>query len=111
MGLLFETMCVRDLRVYAEYIGGNVLHYRDKTGLECDTVIHLKNGQYGLAEIKLGGQKLIEEGVANLKMLANKIDTSKMPAPAFLMIIVGVGDFADRREDGIFIVPIGCLKN
>ena len=111
MGLLFETMCVRDLRVYAEYIGGNVLHYRDKTGLECDTVIHLKNGQYGLAEIKLGGQKLIEEGVANLKMLANKIDTSKMPAPAFLMIIVGVGDFAYRREDGIFIVPIGCLKN
>ena len=111
MGLLFETMCVRDLRVYAEYIGGNVLHYRDKTGLECDTVIHLKNGQYGLAEIKLGGQKLIEEGVANLKMLANKIDTSKMPAPAFLMIIVGVGDFAYRREDGTFIVPIGCLKN
>ena len=111
MGLLFETMCVRDLRVYAEYIGGNVLHYRDKTGLECDTVIHLKNGQYGLAEIKLGGQKLIEEGVANLKMLANKIDTSKMSAPAFLMIITGVGDFAYKREDGIFIVPIGCLKN
>ena len=111
MGLLFETMCVRDLRVYAERIGGNVLHYRDKSGLECDTVIHLKNGKYGLAEIKLGGQKLIEEGAANLKALANKIDTSKMPAPSFLMIVVGAGEFAYRREDGIYIVPIGCVKN
>ena len=111
MGLLFETLCVRDLRVYAESIGGNVLHYRDKSGLECDTVIHLKNGRYGLAEIKLGGQKLIEEGAANLKSLAHKIDTSKMPAPSFLMIIIGIGEFAYRRADGIFIVPIGCLKN
>ena len=111
MGLLFETLCVRDLRVYAESIGGTVLHYRDKSGLECDTVIHLKNGRYGLAEIKLGGQKLIEEGVKNLKLLSDKIDTSKMPAPSFLMIVIGIGEFAYRREDGIFIVPIGCLKN
>ena len=111
MGLLFETLCVRDLRVYAESIGGAVLHYRDKSGLECDTVIHLKNGRYGLAEIKLGGQKLIEEGVKNLQSLSNKIDTSKMPAPSFLMIVIGIGEFAYRREDGIFIVPIGCLKN
>ena len=111
MGLLFETLCVRDLRVYAESIGGTVLHYRDKSGLECDTVIHLKNGRYGLAEIKLGGQKLIEEGVKNLQSLSNKIDTSKMPAPSFLMIIIGIGEFAYRREDSIFIVPIGCLKN
>jgi len=111
MGLLFETLCVRDLRVYAESIGGTVLHYRDKSGLECDTVIHLKNGRYGLAEIKLGGQKLIEEGVKNLQSLSNKIDTSKMPAPSFLMIVIGIGEFAYRREDGIFIVPIGCLKN
>ena len=111
MGLLFETLCVRDLRVYAESIGGTVLHYRDKSGLECDTVIHLKNGRYGLAEIKLGGQKLIEEGVKNLQSLSNKIDTSKIPAPSFLMIIIGIGEFAYRREDGIFIVPIGCLKN
>ena len=111
MGLLFETLCIRDLRVYAESIGGTVLHYRDKSGLECDTVIHLKNGRYGLAEIKLGGQKLIEEGVKNLQSLSNKIDTSKMPAPSFLMIIIGIGKFAYRREDGIFIVPIGCLKN
>ena len=111
MGLLFETLCVRDLRVYAESIGGTVLHYRDKSGLECDTVIHLKNGRYGLAEIKLGGQKLIEEGVKNLQSLSNKIDTSKMPAPSFLMIVIGIGEFAYRRKDGIFIVPIGCLKN
>ena len=111
MGLLFETLCVRDLRVYAESIGGTVLHYRDESGLECDTVIHLKNGRYGLAEIKLGGQKLIEEGVKNLQSLSNKIDTSKMPAPSFLMIIIGIGEFAYRREDSIFIVPIGCLKN
>lgn len=110
MGLLFETLCVRDLRVYAEFLGGDVLHYRDKSGLECDTVIHLRNGNYGLAEIKLGGQKLIEEGVENLKSLEDKIDTEKMPGPSFMMIIVGVGDFAYRREDGIYIVPIGCLK-
>ncbi|MDO5303630.1 MAG: DUF4143 domain-containing protein [Clostridia bacterium] len=111
MGLLFETLCVRDLRVYAESLGGTVLHYRDKTGLECDTVIHLRNGNYGLAEIKLGGQKLIEEGAENLKKLEKKIDTDKMPGPSFMMIIVGIGDFAYRREDGIYIVPIGCLKN
>ena len=86
------------------------MHYRDKSGLECDTVIHLRNGSYGLAEIKLGGQKLIEEGAANLKALAAKIDTTRMPAPSFMMIVVGVGDFAYRREDGIFIVPVGCLK-
>lgn len=111
MGLLFEAMCVRDLRVYAEYLGGEVLHYRDKSGLECDTVIHLRNGKYGLAVIKLGGQKLMEEGAVNLKRLADKIDTTKMPLPSFMMIVVGIGDFAYRREDGIYIVPIGCLKN
>jgi hypothetical protein len=111
MGLLFETMCVRDLRVYAESLGGEVLHYRDKSGLECDTVIHLRNGSYGLAEIKLGGSRLIEEGAANLKSLAGKIDTTKMKEPSFLMIVVGTGQFAYRREDGIYIVPAGCLKN
>ncbi len=111
LGLLFETLCVRDLRVYAEYIGGTVLHYRDKSGLECDTVIHLRNGKYGLAEIKLGGQRLIEEGASNLKVLAEKIDTTKMPAPSFMMIVTGTGDFAYRRPDGVFVVPIGCLKH
>jgi hypothetical protein len=104
-------MCVRDLRVYADSLGGEVLHYRDKSGLECDTVIHLKNGSYGLAEIKLGGDRLIEDGVKNLKTLAAKVDTTKMKEPSFLMILVGVGDYAYRREDGIYIVPIGCLKH
>ena len=79
--------------------------------MECDTVIHLKNGRYGLVEIKLGGQKFIEDAAENLKSLSNKIDTSKMPAPSFLMIVIGIGEFAYKREDGIFIVPIGCLKN
>ena len=111
LGLLFETMCVRDLRVYSESIGGQVFHYRDKSGLECDTVIHLRNGKYGLIEIKLGGNKLIEEGVSNLIKLQNKIDTTKMNNPSFLAIIVGIGDYAYRRSDGIYIIPITCLKN
>lgn len=111
LGLLFETLCVRDLRVYADALDGNVLHYRDKSELECDTVIHLRNGKYGLAEIKLGGQGLIEEGAANLKSLAAKIDTTKMPKPSFMMIVIGIGEFAYRREDGVYIVPIGCLKS
>lgn len=110
MGLLFETLVVRDLRVYAQLLDGDVLHYRDKSGLECDTVIHLRNGSYGLAEVKLGGERLIEEGAKNLKTLSNKIDTQKMNAPSFLMIIIGVGDYAYKRKDGVFIVPIGCLK-
>lgn len=108
-GLLFETMCVRDLRIYAEALDGDVFHYRDSNGLECDAVIHLKNGKYGLIEIKLGGEKLIEEGVKNLKKLESIIDTTKMPAPSFLMILTAVGDYAYRRADGVCIVPIGSL--
>lgn len=111
MGLLFEAMCVRDLRVYADSINADVYHYRDSSGLECDTVIHLRNGKYGLAEIKLGGDRLIGEGTRNLNKLRDKIDTQKMGEPAFMMILVGVGDYAYRRQDGIYIVPIGCLKN
>ena len=111
LGLLFETMCVRDLHVYAESLDGNVLHYRDKSGLECDTVIQLRNGSYGIAEIKLGGEKLIAEGVANLKKLNEKFDLTKMKSPSFMAIITGGGDYAYKRNDGIYIVPIGCLKN
>ncbi len=111
LGLLFETLCVRDLRVYAESIDGSVYHYRDNVGLECDTVIYLRNGSYGLAEIKLGGTKLIEQGIANLKSLLKKLDTSKMGAPSFMMIIIGTGEYAYRRDDGIYIVPVGCLKD
>ena len=111
MGLLFETMCVRDLRVYSEAIGGQVLHYRDKSGLECDTVIHLRNGSYGLVEVKLGGERLIAEGVKNLINLRDKIDTTKMECPSFMAIVIGIGEYAYRREDGIYIIPIACLKN
>ena len=111
LGFLFETLCVRDLRVYADSMDGEVYHYRDKDGLECDAVIHLRNGQYGLIEIKLGGDKLIEEGAESLRILQSKIDTDKMKAPSFLMVLTGVGDYAYCRRDGVFVVPVGCLKN
>lgn len=110
-GFLFETLCVRDLRVFADALGGEVYHYRDKDGLECDAVIHLRNGSYGLTEIKLGGDKSIEEGAKNLKILREKIDTNKMKSAAFLMVLTGTGDYAYRRPDGVYVVPIGCLKD
>lgn len=110
-GLFFETLCVRDLRVFAESLDGSVYHYRDNTGLECDAVVHLRNGKYGLIEIKLGGDSLINEGAENLKKLAGKIDTTKMKNPSFLMVLTGVGQYAYKREDGVLVVPIGCLKN
>ena len=110
-GLFFENMCVRDLRIYADAIGGSVYHYRDKSGLECDSVIHLKNGRYGLVEIKLGGDRLIEEGAANLLKLKDRIDCTKMREPSFMMVLCGVAPFAYRRKDGVLVVPIGCLKN
>lgn len=110
-GLLFETMCIRDLRVFADVLNGNVYHFRDKTGLECDAVLHLRDGTYGLIEIKLGGDRLIEEGAENLKNLSAKLDTDKMKSPAFLMVLIGVGDYAYRRQDGVYVVPIGCLKD
>lgn len=110
-GLLFETMCIRDLRIFADVLNGNVYHFRDKTGLECDAVVHLRDGTYGLIEIKLGGDKLIAEGAENLKKLADKLDTTKMKDPAFLMVLTGIGDYAYRRQDGVYVVPIGCLKD
>ena len=110
-GLFFETLCVRDLRVFAESLDGSVYHYRDNTGLECDAVVHLRNGKYGLIEIKLGGDTLINEGAENLKKLAGKIDTTKMKNPSFLMVLTGVGQYAYKREDGVLVVPIGCLRN
>ena len=110
-GLMFETMAVRDLRVYAEALDGDVFHYRDKNGLECDAVIHLHNGSYGLVEIKLGGSKLEEEGAKTLKELAKKIDTTRMREPSFLMMLTGLGCYAYQRKDGVMVVPIGCLKN
>lgn len=110
-GLLFETMCIRDLRVYADALKGSVSHYRDSRGLECDAVLHLRNGSYGLIEIKLGGERLIEEGVKTLNDLESEIDTGKMPSPAFKMVLIGVGDFAYRRPDGVYVIPIGCLRD
>lgn len=110
-GFLFETLCIRDLRVFADALNGEVYHYRDKDGQECDAVVHLKNGKYGLIEIKLGGDKLIEEGAKSLKTMEAKIDTDKMNAPSFLMVLTGTGDYAYRRQDGVCVVPIGCLKN
>ena len=110
-GFLFETLCIRDLRVFTDSLNGEVYHYRDKDGQECDAVIHLRNGKYGLIEIKLGGDKLIEEGAKSLKTMADKIDTDKMNAPSFLMVLTGTGDFAYRRSDGVYVVPVGSLKN
>ena len=110
-GFLFETLCVRDLRVFSDSLNGEVYHYRDKNGQECDAVIHLRNGKYGLIEIKLGGEKLIEEAVETLKSMKSKIDINKMNAPSFLMVITGIGDYAYQRPDGVLVVPIGCLKN
>ena len=111
-GLFFETLCVRDLRVYADSLNGTVYHYRDKNNLECDAVVHLDNGSYGLIEIKLGGDDLINEAARTLTSLAKKIDTTRMKKPSFLMVLTGVGQYAYKRpQDGILVVPVGCLKN
>lgn len=110
-GLIFETLCIRDLRTYAESINGKLYHYRDANNLECDAVIHLRNGKYGLIEIKLGGDNLINEGAENLKQMYSKIDTEKMSNPSFLMVLTATGKYAYKREDGVYVVPIGCLKN
>lgn len=111
MGLFFETLCVRDLRVIAEALNGHVYHYRDKRGLECDAVLHLRTGQYGLIEIKLGGQTLINEGAATLTALAEQVDTTRMKAPAFKMVLTATGQHAYRRpDDGVYVVPVGCLR-
>ena len=109
-GLFFETMAVRDLRVYAEASGGFVEHYRDKTGLECDAVVHLRNGDYGLIEIKLGGETLIGEGVETLGRLATLAQSKLKRQPSFRMVLTAVGPFAYRRKDGIVVAPIGSLR-
>lgn len=109
MGLFFESMCVRDLRVFSEALDGTVYHYRDKTGLECDAVVHLRNGSYALIEVKLGGSD-IEDAAQNLLLLKKKVDTNRMKAPSFLMVLTGT-EFGYKREDGVYIVPLGCLKD
>lgn len=109
-GLLFETMCIRDLRVYSSVLNGNIYHYRDKNGLECDAIVHLRNGSYGLIEIKLGGDKLINEGAESLKTLASIIDETRMSKPSFMMVLAGIAPYAFQRPDGVWVVPVNCLK-
>ena len=108
-GFLFESLCDRDLRIYAESIDGEVFHYRDSNGLEADAVIALNDGRWAAIEIKLGSKE-IEDAAKHLIELKNKIDTKKMHEPSFLMVLTGT-EIAYRREDGVYIVPIGCLKN
>ena len=110
-GFFFEDMVVRDLRVYAEALDGELYHYRDSSGLECDTVLHRRNGSYALMEVKLGGEQNIEDGAKSMLALAENIDTGKMPAPSFMAVIVGVGQYAFQRKDGVYVIPIGCLKD
>lgn len=110
LGLFFEDMAVRDLRVYASVLNGEVRHYRDNTGLECDAVVHLEDGRWAAVEIKLGGDALVEEGAANLKRLKKKIEEkSEESAPTFLMVLTAVGPMY-RRPDGVIVMPINCLK-
>ena len=111
MGFFFEALVVRDLRVYAESLDGDVYHYRDNLDNECDAVVHLRDGRYALIEIKLGGETLIEGGAETLKKVLRRIDTSKMGEPSFMAIVTGTERYAYRRKDGIWVVPIGSLKN
>lgn len=110
-GLLFENMAVRDLRVYADALDGSIYHFRDANGLECDAVLHRRDGSYGLIEIKLGGPDNIDKAAVALHTLADKIDDDKMKQPAFLMVVTAIGQYAYRRKDGVYVVPIGCLKH
>ncbi len=109
LGLLFESLCIRDLRIYSQSIGGNVYHYRDKTELEVDAIVSLHDGRWGAIEIKLG-QKQIEIASENLMKLKEKVDEEKMQPPSFLMVLTGNG-FAIKQKNGVLVVPIGCLKN
>jgi predicted AAA+ superfamily ATPase len=111
LGFFYEALAVRDLRAYADALGGAVSHFLDRNGLECDAVVHLRNGDCGLIEMKLGGDALIEEGARTLNALSGLIDTSRMKAAAFKMVLVAVGEYAYRRpSDGVVVCPIGCLK-
>lgn len=108
-GFLFESLCIRDLRVYAESIDGAVYHYRDKNGLEIDAVIQLADGRWGAAEIKMGAGE-IEDASENLIKLKRTVDTKKMNEPSFLMVLTGT-EYAFQMKNGIYVVPLGCLKN
>ena len=109
-GLVFEALCIRDLKIYAEALDGNVFYYRDSNDLECDAIIHLNNGKWGAIEIKLGGNESEETAATNLLNLEKNIDTDKMNKPSFLMILTAT-KYAYKRQDGVLVVPLGCLKN
>jgi hypothetical protein len=108
-GFLFEALCIRDLRVYAQSLDGDLFHYRDKSGLEADAVIHLRDGRWGAIEVKLGSKE-IEEAAKHLLSLEKQINTEKMKSPSFLMILTGT-KYAYKRKDGVYVVPIGCLRD
>jgi len=107
-GFLFEALCTRDIRIYAQHNDGDVFHYRDKSGLEADLIVQLRDGRWGAIEVKLGN-KQIEEAAVNLLKLKDKINADKMREPSFLMVLTG-GQFAFRRQDGVYVIPLGCLK-
>ena len=108
--LFFEDFAVRDLRVYADSMGGVVKHYRDNAGLECDAMVHLEDGRWGGIEIKLGGDDLINDGAESLKRLRDKIvEKSDEKAPSFLLVLTAVGG-AYKREDGVYVAPINLLR-
>ena len=107
-GFFFESLVTRDLRIYSENIDGEIYHYRDNTGLEVDCIIKLNDGRWAAVEVKVGGNK-IDEAASNLKKLISKVDTDHMRRPSFLMVVYG-GQNAYKREDGVYVVPIGCLK-
>lgn len=111
MGMMFENLCVRDLRIFSQALDGEVFHYRDSAGLECDAVIHLRNGKYGLVEIKLGGEPQIQEACSSLNKLEKKIDSERMGVPVFKMVLTAVGNYAYQNKEGIWIVPIGTLRD
>ena len=108
-GFLFESLCVRDMRVYAQANDGEVFHYRDSSGQEVDMIVSLRDGRWGAVEVKLGGGQ-IDEAASNLLALKDKVDKDSMGAPAFLVVLTGT-EFAYRRTDGVFVVPLGCLVN
>ena len=107
-GFLFESLCTRDVRIYAQACDGDVFHYRDKSGLESDLIVRLKDGRWAAIEVKLG-TKQIETAAENLLSLKAKIDENKMGTPTFLMVLTG-GQYAYQRKDGVLVVPVGCLK-
>ena len=110
--MIFESLALRDLQVYAQSLDGDLFYYRDKNGLECDAIIHLADGKWGAVEIKLGAdQTTIDKAAENLLKFSEIVDTGQMKEPSCLMILSGISGYAYRRPDGVLVVPIGCLRD